>query len=235
MTGKAVLGFDYLEWCDYGTFDVDNPPEGPSSRCLSLEVWTQANQGNHLQLQIVPGGQIASSLGEQRGQAAAAAFPPSARKGSNSKTNVFITPNRSTGQGILPLGGVSVCSGNSGRRPAEISHFTKVPATLQWSCRPSITQWRESSLPASPGDTGTRPEPGPQTTSQPTPATGGRALRLSHPHLVTKVLSKPGVWANGEIHQEQSRGSLSGSPRHTCVSTLCKKPEASSALRQGCL
>lgn len=34
--------------------------------------------------------------------------------------------------------------------------------------------------------------------SQPTPATGGRALRLSHPHLVTKVLSKPGVWANGK-------------------------------------
>lgn len=126
------------------------------------------------------GGQTASSLGEPRGQAATAAFPPSARKGSNSKTNVFITPNRSTGQGILPLGGVSVCSGNSGRRPAEISHFTKVPATLQWSCRPSITQWRESSLPASPGDTGTRPEPGPQTSSQPTPATGGRALRLSH-------------------------------------------------------
>lgn len=26
MTGKAVLGFDYLQWCDYGTFDVDNPP-----------------------------------------------------------------------------------------------------------------------------------------------------------------------------------------------------------------
>ena len=216
MTGKAVLGFDYLEWCDYGTFDVDNLPEGPSSQCLSLEVWAQANQGNHLQLQIMRGGagvgQTASSVGEQRGQAATAAFPPSARKGSNSKTNVFITPNRSTGQGILPLGGVSVCSGNSGRQPAEISHFTKVPATLQWSWRPSITQWRQSSLPASPGDTGTRPEPGPQTASQPTPATGGRALRLSHPHLVTKVLSKPGVWAKGEIHQEQARGGLSGSP-----------------------
>lgn len=152
------------------------------------------------------GAQTASSVGEQRGQAATAAFPPSARKGSNSKTNVFITPNRSTGQGILPLGGVSVCSGNSGRRPAEISHFTKVPATLQWSCRPSISQWRESSLPASPGDTGTRPEPGPQTSSQPTPATGGRALRLGHPHLVTKVLSKPGVWAKGENPSGRGKG-----------------------------
>lgn len=60
-----MLGFDYLEWCDYGTFDVDNLPHGHSSQRLSLEVWTQANQGNHLQLQIVPGGQTALSLGEQ--------------------------------------------------------------------------------------------------------------------------------------------------------------------------
>lgn len=61
-----MLGFDYLEWCDYSTFDVDNLPEGPSSQRLSLEVWAQANQGNHLQLQIVQGGgQTASSVGEQ--------------------------------------------------------------------------------------------------------------------------------------------------------------------------
>lgn len=80
--------------------------------------------------------------GSSEARLAADAFPLSARKGSNSKTNVFITSNRSAGQGILPQGGVSACSGNSGPRPTEISHFTKVPATPQWSCRPTITQWR---------------------------------------------------------------------------------------------
>lgn len=29
---KALLGFDYLEWCDQGTFDVDSLSEGPSSQ-----------------------------------------------------------------------------------------------------------------------------------------------------------------------------------------------------------
>lgn len=66
---------------------------------LSLEVWPKT-----VSVIITQGSRLCRRAGcvqawEQRGLAAADAVPPSARKGSNSKTNVFITSNRSAPQG----------------------------------------------------------------------------------------------------------------------------------------
>lgn len=99
------------------------------------------------------------------------------------KTNVFITSNRSTGQGILPQGGVSACSRNSGRQPRGQRKFHISPRFLPLCSSPAgpASHGGQFGLPASPRDTGSRPEPDPEVTSQPTPATAGQMLRLSEP------------------------------------------------------
>ena len=102
MTGKAVLGFDYLEWCDYGTFDVDNLPEGPSSQRLSLEVWAQANQGNHLQLQIMRGargwGRLHQVLESSEARRLQLHFPPVPGKGLIQKQMYLSLPTAPQGR-----------------------------------------------------------------------------------------------------------------------------------------
>lgn len=142
---------------------------------LSLEVWAKAagviiTQGSRLCRAAA-----CAKAWEQQGQAAADAGPPSARKGSNAKQMYLSLPTAPlSGQGILPQGGVSACSGNSGRRPTETSQFTKVPATPQGPAGPAAGG-AEASLPAGPRDTGSRLEPDPLVAGQPTlPQWAGR-------------------------------------------------------------
>lgn len=57
------------------------------------------------------------------------AGPANARKGSNSKTNIFLTSNCSEGQGILPQGGAPASRGTVAGSQGKFT-FPNVPATL---------------------------------------------------------------------------------------------------------
>lgn len=175
--GGAGLDLDYLSSVHREPLMSISSLRPLDLSALSLEVWAKAagviiTQGSRLCW-----GAGCAKAWEQQGQAAADAVPPSARKGSNAKQMYLSLPTALlSGQGILPQGGVSACSGNSGRRPTEISHFTKVPAAPQGPAGPAAGSGKPG-LAAGPRDTGSRP-----FRHRPAnPTTVGWTLRFSEP------------------------------------------------------
>lgn len=138
----------------------------PSPTPLPLETQDPASQCNHS-----PGPRLSESgeLAPLARPGCCRCFSSYARKGSNAKTNVFITSNRSGRAGHPAVGwGVGVrweqwqaASGNF-----ALHHDSHHPAAILTA---SITPGSESCLLASPEDTaGIRQGLSPKTTSQPT-------------------------------------------------------------------
>lgn len=145
------------------------------STLLPLESWDPANQCNHY-----PGPQtrVRAGAGLMAKPGGCRCFSSYARKGLNAKTNVFITSNRSAGQGILLEGGCWCALGTVASSQWKLRLMPQFPSLRsEVVLKASIAAGSESRLPASPEGTGARQGLSSETTGQPTIALGSRTLR----------------------------------------------------------
>lgn len=205
--------------CDYGTFDVDNPVLRAFILGACPGSLDSGKPRDHLHPDCAGGPDCIESWGIRSCGGCSCSFP-SARKGSNSKQMYLSLPNPFHRAGASCLW-VSV-SMQWEQWQAASGNFT----FHQGSCHSAVvlqTQHHPVESPASQLALETQ-APGQsqalKTTSQPTSCHWRPGPETSHPHLVTKVLLSQSVGQRGNP-SGAVKGSLSGSPRHTCVSYSC--------------